>query len=102
MGINQIEHQSQRSVLASLLFIIYIIAFDCAITSVISEFADATIIELLRPDNTLIIQKKLTYLNEWTNKWMMMFDIDRCSILSLGKNNPLNNFTLNNKSSLSL
>lgn len=64
--------------------------FDCGITSNVNEFADGTkICRLVKSDNNaMVLQNDLTNLHEWARKWLTTFNTDKCSVLSVGKNNP--------------
>ena len=73
----------QGSVLGPLLFIIYINDLDCGITSDISKFADDTKIgRLVKSDIDIkTLQEELNGLHEWSNKWMMQFNVNKCSVI---------------------
>lgn len=36
-------------------------------------------------------------MQEWGNEWLVTFDIDKCSVITVGENNLRDNYTLNNK-----
>ena len=47
-------------------------------------------------DNTTILQDDLHKLYEWSNKLLLPFNIDKCSILHYGKHNNIDNYGQNN------
>ena len=89
----------QGSVLGPLLFLIYINDLDSGISSDVSKFADDTKIgKLIRSDSDVIdLQADLDKMSEWTNRWQMEFNITKCKVLSVGRGNPHNRYTLNNE-----
>ena len=78
----------QRSVLGPLLFIIFINDLDSEVSSDISKFADDTKIgrKITNLDDVRGLQEDLDKLYEWSEKWQMQFNVDKCSIMSIGKN----------------
>ncbi|MEJ1594558.1 hypothetical protein SMA75_26130, partial [Escherichia coli] len=40
------------------------------------------------------LQEDLNKLSPWSEKWQMMFDITKCSALSVGTRNPLHGYSL--------
>ena len=89
----------QGSVLGPLLFLIYINDLDIGISSDLSKFADDTKLgRAIRADSdAVVMQEELTILSNWAEKWQMKFNIDKCSVLSIGRNNPLNSYKLNGR-----
>ena len=84
----------QGSVLGPLLFSIYINDIDDNIHSSISKFADDTKLGGAcnsKLDHSLI-QSDLNRLFEWSEKWMMKFNISKCKVMHFGrsKNTPAN------------
>ena len=41
------------------------------------------------------LQKSIDQMVEWTNKWLIKFNGDKCKILHLGKNNPKYKYYVN-------
>ncbi|MDJ0596593.1 MAG: reverse transcriptase family protein [Pleurocapsa sp. MO_226.B13] len=77
----------QGSVLGPLLFVIYINDLDTSIQSSLSKFADDTKIGSVieSEDDVNKLQRDLNKLCEWTEKWQMRFNTDKCKVLSMGK-----------------
>ncbi len=40
------------------------------------------------------LQGDLDRLYDWARKWQMEFHIGKCSVMSVGRNNPLHNYSL--------
>ena len=80
----------QGSVLGPSLFIYFINDLPDVVTCLIKIFADDT--KAYMPIRSRADQQKLQYsidkLVEWTDKWLIRFNSDKCKILHLGKNNP--------------
>ncbi len=79
------------------MFIIYINGLDLGISREVSKFADNTKLgKVIRTDeDARELQGDLDRLYDWTRKWQMEFNTGKCSILSVGRNNPLHNYSLN-------
>ena len=74
----------------------YINDIDTSVDSDLSKFADDTKIGRLIGSNEdgEALQKDLDKLFEWSEKWQMQFNPNKCSILSVGRYNPLNKYKL--------
>ena len=50
-------------------------------------------------DDSRILQEDLLQIEEWANKWMMIFNTDKCEVLQVTFSNPkpTNYFLCNNK-----
>ena len=48
-----------------------------------------------------LIQEDLNNLLQWSNKWLLPFNIETCKVLHYGKVNPKNDYMINNISVLS-
>ena len=64
----------------------------------IQMFADDT--KLFRTmksiDDCNILQNdlKLNTLSQWTNEWLLSFNVDKCKVMHIGKNNPKLEYTM--------
>ena len=56
----------------------------------IKLFADDTKIYSTIKDtsDTLLLQKNLDMVNEWSHKWLLKFNVDKCKLLQLGNSSP--------------
>ena len=88
----------QGSVLGPLLFIIYLNDMDQNISSSLSKFADDTKLGRIigGPQDSQVLQNDLNKLYEWTVKWQMEFNVDKCKVLNMGDNNVCSSYKLNN------
>ena len=79
----------QGSVLGPILFLIYVNDLDDTVLSNLTKFADDT--KLSAPAKTSTqceaLQSDLNKIIEWSNKWGMQFNVDKCSSLHIGNNN---------------
>ena len=79
----------QRSVLRQILFLIFINDLDSKLIS--SILADDSklfgIVTVNTDDDREIIQQDLSQLVDWSDKWLMPFNISKCVVLHLGKSN---------------
>uniref|UniRef100_A0A8C3P8K5 Gypsy retrotransposon integrase-like protein 1 n=1 Tax=Chrysemys picta bellii TaxID=8478 RepID=A0A8C3P8K5_CHRPI len=85
----------QGSVLRPILFSLFINDLEKGVKSEVAKFADDT--KLLKIVKTKAdceeLQKDLTKLSDWATKWQMKFNVDKCKVMHIGKNNP--NYTHN-------
>ena len=79
--------------LGPILFLIFINDIDiaCEVTGAhIKKFADDTkcyqIVEC--EEGRVKFQTMLDNLSQWSNDWQMLFNIDKCHVLHIGKKNP--------------
>ena len=80
----------QGSVLGPLLFVVFINDMSAGVASTCKLFADGS--KLYEPVSTdegiQAIQKDLTQLVGWSEKWQMGHNVDKCKTLHLGNHNP--------------
>ena len=48
-----------------------------------------------------LIRADLNHLLQWSNKWLLRFNIEKCKVLHYGKVNPKNDYIMNDISMLS-
>ncbi len=73
----------QGSVLGLILFRIYINDVDVGFNNIISKFADDTKIgeSVLTDEDRLSLQKDLHTTLAWSDRWKMLFNIEKCQVL---------------------
>ncbi len=76
----------QCSVLGSVLFIIYINDIDFGIKKRNSKFADDTKIckSIITDHDKMNLQEDLRKISEWSQKWDMLFNVNKSHILHIG------------------
>jgi ribonuclease P/MRP protein subunit RPP40 len=86
----------QGSVLGPVLFLIYINDLDDGIISKIAKFADDSKLgkSLCSAADIRLLEDDLSSLEEWSVKWQMIFNVDKCSVMHLGKSNTKNQYKI--------
>ncbi|XP_065640687.1 probable RNA-directed DNA polymerase from transposon BS [Hydra vulgaris] len=86
----------QGSVLGPLLFLLYINDLPQCISSIAKLYADDTkIISVIKEHNDLTnMQNDIDLLTEWSNVWLMDFNINKCSVIHIGRKNINYNYTI--------
>jgi hypothetical protein len=88
----------QGSLLGPVLFLIYINDLDNNLISKLAKFADDT--KLCKSMNSLddmhSLQTDLDKLHEWSVKWQMTFNVDKCVVMHVGSNNVNSSYVLGN------
>ena len=84
------------SVLGPILFLIYINGLDDGITSKVLTFADDTkVFRKIESDaDRQQLQDDLNKLNEWSDKWQMLFNYGKCKCLHTGHGNEDAQYTM--------
>ena len=83
----------QGSILGPTLFNVFINDITCNISSYIKVFADDTKIYNLSKNHE-ILQQDLFKLNEWSKKWCLFFNANKCKVIHYGGNNPNHKYLL--------
>ena len=86
----------QGSVLGPCLFLIYINDIDLNISGEMLKFADDTkvICAIEKEENGATLQADLDKLLDWSNKWQMQFNLEKCKVMHFGYNNPCLEYTM--------
>ena len=89
------------SCLGPLLFLVYINNIDDCVdkSTIVSKFADDTkagrVVE--NEQHRDMMQNEINNLVEWTEKYLMKFNIDKCKILHVGRSNMGYDYKMGNK-----
>ena len=81
----------QGSVLGPLLFLLFINDLPDRIKNEVRIFAD-DVKMVTDPRKLNCIQHDLTVLHEWESLWLLMFNVEKCKVLHVGKDNPKNQY----------
>ena len=86
----------QGSVLGPVLFLVYINDIDLGVISKLSKFADDSKLckNICTDADREALQQDLDRLNEWSQKWQMKFNVDKCSVIHIGHKNKQYNYKL--------
>ena len=89
----------QGSVLGPTLFLIYINDIDNAVDvagSVLKKFADDTKWALVveSEEERKVFQRGLDNLVQWSIEWQMLFNVDKCHIIHMGRKNQLFDYSM--------
>jgi len=89
----------QGSVLGPVLFLIYINDLDIGILSLIFKFADDTklLARVTSAEDRDQLQADLDHLGEWSDKWQMKFNTEKCKVMHLGRGNLKYNYFMENR-----
>jgi endonuclease/exonuclease/phosphatase family metal-dependent hydrolase len=79
----------QGSVLGPILFVIFINDMPDTIRSICKLFADDTKVyrQLHTPEDCDILQDDIHKLDDWSNTWLLRFNVDKCKRMHMGSNN---------------
>ena len=80
----------QGSVLGPILFLVYINDLDVGILSSLGKFADDSKLmkSICSNEDVNSVRNDLKILESWAEAWQMEFNVNKCSVIHLGKNNP--------------
>ena len=89
----------QGSILGPILFAIFINDIDDGIANIVDillKFADDTKVgKVIRGEADRIrLQEALNKLCSWADKWEMRFNVNKCHVMHLGRNNERHNYTM--------
>jgi hypothetical protein len=88
----------QGSVLGPLLFLLFINDLDQAVSlsELLYKFADDTKLASLikNEEDRQRLQASLNGLVQWSEKWGMSFNVKKCKVMHLGRNNPKAAYTM--------
>jgi len=89
----------QGSVLGPILFIIFINDIDDGIMSKLNKFADDCKLgkSISNADDVEVLRQDLGRLSKWASEWQMEFNVDKCSVLHMGRTNALNTYEISSK-----
>ena len=92
----------QGTVLGPLLFLLYINDIGNRVSSSIKLFADDCLLyrQVRTPADTILLQKDLDILTEWSSKWLMYFNVSKCTAMTITKKpkpiTPATPYNINN------
>ena len=86
----------QGSVLGPALFVMFINDMPDVITSLSKMFADDAKVfrQIETSADTATLQNDLDHLTDWSLKWQMNFNVNKCKRLHIGPTNPHNKYTI--------
>ena len=91
----------QGSVLGPILFVIFINDMPGILQNICQLFADDakifTAVNVRSDVEPKVLQDDLQKLCEWSKKWQLPFNTDKCKSLHIGKQNPFHKYKMNDK-----
>ena len=87
----------QGSVLGPTLFLVYINDLDDGIKSRIYKFADDTKLcrAIKTEEDAEVLRDDLKKLYKWSQDWQMLFNVEKCSVMHMGKRNQKCRYEMN-------
>ena len=75
----------QGTILGPTLLLIYVNDISDVVTSIIKLFADDTKIyrEIIHPNDTIVLQLDLDFLENWTEIWQVKFNCQKCEVMRI-------------------
>ena len=94
---NVLSGVPQGSVLGPTLFILFVNDMDLVVSSKILKFTDdaRVYLQLKNEESTRQLQHDLDALCAWSNEWQMVFNVNKCTTLHFGFNNPGHDYVMN-------
>ena len=93
---NVISGVPQCSVLGPMLFTLYVWDAPQVVKCIVSMFADDTKLYTVLTDcnSNLKLNNDLAIMQTWSSRMQMTFNIEKCKVLHLGRNNPNHQYTM--------
>ena len=90
----------QGSVLGPVLFLIYVDDLDNDVVNKLLKFADDTKLFGIVSDNQqcTVLEQDLSKIINWSDKWLMPFNVDKCCVMHIGKQNLVKDYKIKNQS----
>jgi hypothetical protein len=87
----------QGSVLGPILFLVFINDLEDGMLSKVLKFADDTKIysNVSCANGQAQLQSDLDRATDWSSKWLMSFNVDKCKMVHAGYNNPQASYSMN-------
>ena len=85
--------------LGPVLFTVFINDIDDNIGGSIIKFADDTKLfsKVQGEDDLVCLQQDLATLYKWSQDWQMLFNVDKCKVLHIGRNNASSSYIMGGK-----
>ena len=87
----------QGSVLGPILFLIYINDMPFQVQNICKLFADDAKLFCPITKEPSTLQSDIESIYAWSKKWQLPFNVGKCKILHIGKNNPKYNYYMNGR-----
>lgn len=85
----------QGSILGPILFTLYVNDIPAQLQSIISMYADDTkLFSALLSNSTNTLIDDLKVMEEWSEKFQMKFHPEKCHVMHIGNNNPLQEYSM--------